>query len=179
MTKTKIQSWNCVSANVALVFVLVALHFVDNVWIVLALALAVDFIIAALRFPLFSLFIRIGKLLDHHVVLNIVALGTAIYFFVTRQWLAGMIAALYCYILGPVFQMPGVFIWDKLLGQPDARIYAYFKLKSKRTGQQMPPRTEMQHLFQDEPFTEEKADILAWMGIDPCTIEQRGELDKK
>ena len=179
MTKPKVQSWNCVSASVACIFVLVALHFFDNVWIVLAIAFGVDFVIAAIRFPFFSLFVHMGKLLDHNIMINIVSLVTAIYFFIAGQWLAGLIAPLYCFILGPIFQLPGVYIWDKLLGQPDVRIYAYFRLKSKQTGQEMPQRKEMKQLFLDEPLTEEKADILIWMGIDPLAIEPENPPDKK
>ena len=163
MQKSKVQSWNVVSGYVSIVFVLIALHFLDNVWVVVAAAFLLQFVISAIRFPLFWVFVTLGRMLDHEPFLTIWALATGVYFLCRGQWLAGLTAPLYCFLLGPIFQLPSVFVWDKVLGRPDARIYAYFKLKSRATGQEMPRRDEMLQAFRDEPITDEKEDILIWM----------------
>jgi len=104
----RVQSWNVFSGNVSLLFTLIAIHFIDNIWVLLITAFVLDFILSALRHLFFFSCVLIGRLLDHRKVFVVWTIGTLIYFFIKGNWLLGMYALLYSYVIGPIFQLPGV-----------------------------------------------------------------------
>ena len=164
MYASKVQGWNVVSSNVASLFTLIFIHFIDNIWILLVVAFLLEITISALRYLFFSFCVLIGRFLDRRGFFNMWAITTLIYFLIKGNWLLGTYALIYVYFIGPIFQMPSVYIWDNTLGKPDSRIYAYFKLKARTTGEEMPLREEMLEKFSSEPPSSEKEDILKWMG---------------
>ena len=160
----KVQSWNVVSCHIALIFFILSLNKF-GILLALVIAFFIEFTVSGLKYLFFSLFMNIGILLDRPKFINFVIVFTSIMLFISKYWLLGVSLLVYNFLLKLIFQIPSVFIWDKLLGKPDPRIYAYFRLKKKNTGAIMPKRDEMVEIFMDEPDSLEKMSICIWMGI--------------
>lgn len=121
----EVDMWDGLPMVVATIFTLIAIHFINLVWLIIIAAI-IDFCLSILKYAVVSSYKFIYYSFGHAIVLWIWSIGTLIYYIIVKPWWLGAYAFAYFIFLGAIVDLPGMIIVDGIATKILGRNHKYY-----------------------------------------------------